>query len=112
MELEYLSVLESRVQQMISLIKQLREEKQLLENKLNEQQREFEGIQQERANIRDRVERILETINHLESGGSRSDMSMTHSSMETTLSDTDQDIRSETAPDAVSTEHGGGREAI
>ncbi|MBI3805106.1 MAG: cell division protein ZapB [Nitrospirae bacterium] len=63
---EQLEVLESRVQTMIDLIKKLKREKEGLEVKINQQEREFRQLQEERGEVRLRIERILGTLNHLE----------------------------------------------
>lgn len=63
---EQLEVLEVRVQEMIELIKRLKREKEGLEAKVNEQAREFRQLQEERGEVRLRIERILGTLNHLE----------------------------------------------
>ncbi|MCG3115349.1 MAG: cell division protein ZapB [Candidatus Manganitrophus sp. SA1] len=63
---EQLEVLEARVQEMIELIKRLKREKEGLEAKVNEQAREFRQLQEERGEVRLRIERILGTLNHLE----------------------------------------------
>ena len=63
---EQLEVLETRVQEMIELIKRLKREKEGLEAKVNEQAREFRQLQEERGEVRLRIERILGTLNHLD----------------------------------------------
>ncbi|MDC4222874.1 MAG: cell division protein ZapB [Candidatus Manganitrophus sp.] len=63
---EQLEVLEARVQEMIELIKRLKREKEGLEAAVNEQAREFRQLQEERGEVRLRIERILGTLNHLE----------------------------------------------
>ncbi len=63
---EQLEVLESRVQAMIDLIKKLKMEKEGLEAKINQREREFRQLQEERGEVRLRIERILGTLNHLE----------------------------------------------
>lgn len=65
MDLEYLGVLESRVQAMIKLLQSTREEKRLLEEQLMEQAEAFQHLQEERNEVRQRVERILGTLNHV-----------------------------------------------
>lgn len=65
MDLEYLGVLENRVQAMIKLLQSTREEKRLLEEQLMEQAEAFQHLQQERNEVRQRVERILGTLNHV-----------------------------------------------
>lgn len=62
---EQLEVLEARVQEMIELIKRLKREKEGLEAKVGEQAREFHQLQEERGEVRLRIERILGTLNHL-----------------------------------------------
>jgi chromosome segregation ATPase len=66
---EQLEVLESRVQAMIELIKKLKREKEGLEAKIDEQEREFRQLQEERGEVRLRIERILGTLNHPEMNG-------------------------------------------
>lgn len=63
---EQLEVLETRVQEMIELIRRLKREKEGLEAKVNEQAREFRQLQEERGEVRLRIERILGTLNHLD----------------------------------------------
>jgi chromosome segregation ATPase len=63
---EQLEVLEARVQEMIELIKRLKREKEGLEAKVSEREREFRHLQEERGEVRLRIERILGTLNHLE----------------------------------------------
>lgn len=63
---EQLEVLEARVQEMIELIKRLKREKEGLEAKVDEQAREFRQLQEERGEVRLRIERILGTLNHLD----------------------------------------------
>lgn len=63
---EQLEVLETRVQEMIELIKRLKREKEGLEAKVDEQAREFRQLQEERGEVRLRIERILGTLNHLD----------------------------------------------
>lgn len=63
---EQLEVLEARVQTMIDLIKKLKREKEALEAKMIQQEREFRQLQEERGEVRLRIERILGTLNHLE----------------------------------------------
>lgn len=63
---EQLEVLETRVQEMIELIKRLKREKEGLEAKVDEQARDFRQLQEERGEVRLRIERILGTLNHLD----------------------------------------------
>lgn len=63
---EQLEVLEARVQTMIELIKKLKREKEALEAKVSQREREFRQLQEERGEVRLRIERILGTLNHLE----------------------------------------------
>lgn len=63
---EQLEVLETRVQAMIEMIKKLKREKELLEAKVGQREREFRQLQEERGEVRLRIERILGTLNHLE----------------------------------------------
>lgn len=66
---EELEILETRVQAMIELIKKLKREKEGLEAKISEREREFRQLQEERGEVRLRIERILGTLNHLEIQG-------------------------------------------
>ncbi len=68
MELEYLTILEERVQEMIEMIKTLRQEKSTLELQLSEREKSHRELQQERGEVRHRVEKILGTLNHLNNG--------------------------------------------
>lgn len=63
---EQLEVLETRVQAMIEMIKKLKREKELLEARIGQREREFRQLQEERGEVRLRIERILGTLNHLE----------------------------------------------
>lgn len=63
---EQLEVLETRVQAMIEMIKKLKREKELLEAQIGQREREFRQLQEERGEVRLRIERILGTLNHLE----------------------------------------------
>jgi len=63
---EQLEVLEARVQEMIELIKRLKREKEGLEAQIREREREFRQLQEERGEVRLRIERILGTLNDLE----------------------------------------------
>lgn len=71
MSLEYLEILEKRVQEMIDLVKHLKKRNASLEEELIQQKEAFHQLQQERSEVRQRVEGILETLNHLvDAGGS------------------------------------------
>lgn len=63
---EQLEVLEARVQEMIELIKRLKREKAGLEAKMLQQEREFHQMQNERGQVRSKIEKILGTLSHLE----------------------------------------------
>lgn len=63
---EQLEVLEARVQAMIELIKKLKREKEGLEAKISQREMEFRQLQEERGEVRLRIERILGTLNHME----------------------------------------------
>ena len=60
-----LEILEARVAEMITRIKSLRSEKVRLQARLDQQGREFHELQEERSLIRDRVAKLLETLNHV-----------------------------------------------
>ncbi len=66
MELEYLGVLESRVQEMIRLLQTTKEENRVLEERLSEQSEAFQALQAEREEVRQRVERILGNLSHVD----------------------------------------------
>ena len=73
MELEQLSLLEQRVERLIQQYGRLKEEKTLLERSLAEKdervralEREVDGLRQERDIIRERLARLIETIERLE----------------------------------------------
>ncbi len=73
MELEQLSLLEQRVERLIQQYGRLKEEKTLLERSLAERdervralEREVDGLRQERDIIRERLARLIETIERLE----------------------------------------------
>ncbi|MFY9269463.1 MAG: hypothetical protein WAO55_06910 [Candidatus Manganitrophaceae bacterium] len=63
---EQLEVLESRVREMIEVIKKLKREKEGLEMRIAEREREFQQLQEERGEARLRIERIMETLGHLQ----------------------------------------------
>ena len=63
---EQLEVLESKIQEMIALIKHLKQEKAGLEAKVNQRETEFHQLQEERIKARSRIEKILSALNHLE----------------------------------------------
>ncbi len=63
--LEDLDLLEKRVHELIQQLKDLKGEKRALEAQLSEQAESFLHLQQERAEVRGRVEKILGTLNHL-----------------------------------------------
>ncbi|GEM_PF-1556163 len=65
MDLEYLGILETRVQEMIRLLQSTREEKRMLEARLAEQAEAFQGLQAEREEVRQRIERILGNLSHV-----------------------------------------------
>jgi len=66
MSLEPLSILEVRVQEMIDLVLQLKEENTALESERAQLQAALEQLRQERAEVRLRVEKMLGTLTHLE----------------------------------------------
>ena len=66
MSLEYLEILEKRVQEMIDLVKHLREKNVSLEEELIQQKEAFHQLQEERGEVRRRVERILGTLSPLD----------------------------------------------
>jgi septal ring factor EnvC (AmiA/AmiB activator) len=63
---EQLEVLEERVQEMIELIKHLKKEKAGLEAKINQREKEFNQLQDERGKVRLRIEKLLGTLNLLD----------------------------------------------
>ena len=63
---EQLEVLETRVQEMIELIKHLKKEKAVLEAKINQREKEFDQLHDERGEVRLRIEKILGALNHLD----------------------------------------------
>jgi len=73
MSLEYLEILENRVQEMIELVKHLKEKNSAVEDELSQQRADFHALQQERGQlqeergeVRQRVEKILGTLKHLD----------------------------------------------
>lgn len=66
MALEQLELLESRIQEMIGIIKRLKQEKAGLETTVAQREKEFHQLQEERTKARLRIEKILGTLNHLE----------------------------------------------
>ncbi len=64
--MEDLDLLEKRVHELIQQLKDLKAEKQELETQLSEQAQSFHHLQQERVEVRGRVEKILGTLNHLD----------------------------------------------
>lgn len=74
MDLEYLTVLEKRVQEMIALLKRLKQEKEALEIELREREEASKTLYQERGVLRERVENILATIKHLDEGANTDTM--------------------------------------
>ncbi|HEY5599906.1 MAG TPA: cell division protein ZapB [Candidatus Manganitrophaceae bacterium] len=63
---EQLEVLESKIQEMIALIKRLKLEKEGLEAQVNLREKEFHQLQEERIKARSRIEKILGALNLLE----------------------------------------------
>lgn len=63
--MEDLDLLERRVHELIQQLKELKGEKCTLEARLNDQAASFQQLQQERTEVRGRVEKILDTLNHL-----------------------------------------------
>ncbi len=73
MQLEQLGLLEERVNRLVELFTRLKQEKIVLERSLAETEerlrtleREVDGLRQERDIIRDRLGRMIETIERLE----------------------------------------------
>ncbi len=66
MDLEYLGVLEKRVQEVIEFLRQTKAEKHRLEQELAEQKLAYQQLQQERGEVRNRVEHILGQLNQLQ----------------------------------------------
>ncbi|MFQ5779545.1 MAG: cell division protein ZapB [Nitrospiria bacterium] len=66
MELAQLEILETRVQEMIELIKRLKKEKAELEEKIDQREKECQDLQEERGKVRLRIEKLLGRLNHLE----------------------------------------------
>lgn len=66
MPVEQLELLESRIQEMIGIIKRLKQEKAGLETKVAQKEKEFHQLLEERAKARLRIEKILGTLNGLE----------------------------------------------
>lgn len=63
---QHLEELEAKVQQMMAMIRKLREEKIALEEQLSRREREFLQIQEEKGAVRERIERILEDLETLD----------------------------------------------
>ncbi len=61
-----LEVLESRVSQMIEKLKSLRLEKEKLSSEVSKQASAFRQMQEERRQVRKRLEKLLGTLNHVE----------------------------------------------
>ncbi|MFQ5779600.1 MAG: cell division protein ZapB [Nitrospiria bacterium] len=66
MELAQLEILEARVQEMIELIRHLKKEKAELAAKIDQREKECQGLQEERGAVRLRIEKLLVKLNHLE----------------------------------------------
>jgi septal ring factor EnvC (AmiA/AmiB activator) len=62
----HLEELETKVQVMIKMIRKLREEKTVLEERLSRTEREMLKWQEEKGAVRQRIERILEDLDALE----------------------------------------------
>ncbi len=74
MDLEYLEILERRVQEMIDLLRSTKEEKCLLEKQLADQAEAFQQLQQERGEVRQRVEKILGTLSNYNDDSGNAEM--------------------------------------
>ncbi|MFQ5579045.1 MAG: cell division protein ZapB [Nitrospiria bacterium] len=66
MELQQLEVLESRVQEMIEYIQRLKSEKAELKTRLDQSEKEFQALHDERGKVRLRIEALLGKLDHLE----------------------------------------------
>jgi septal ring factor EnvC (AmiA/AmiB activator) len=62
----HLEELETKVQKMIEMVRKLREEKAVLEQRLSKMEGELLEWQDERGGMRKRIERILEDLDALE----------------------------------------------
>ncbi len=65
MDLEYLGLLETRVQGLIDLLRTTKDENQLLKTSLSEKTEALQHLQEERGQVRLRVEKILGTLSHM-----------------------------------------------
>ncbi|MFQ5596737.1 MAG: hypothetical protein ACE5GK_01665 [Nitrospiria bacterium] len=74
MDLKSLEILEGRVHDMIDMIKTLKQEKHALEIQLDEQEKASRELLQERSEARQRVEKILGTLNRLNDGSNNIEM--------------------------------------
>ncbi len=64
---ERLGLLESRVQEMIDLIRRIKAEKDALQNRLNQRETELHQLSEEKHLVFQRLEKILEVLHHPES---------------------------------------------
>lgn len=62
----HMEELEAKIQQMLGMIRRLREEKVYLEERLVQQERELLQWQEEKGVVRERIERILEELGTME----------------------------------------------
>ena len=65
MDLEYLGLLETRVQGMIDLLRTTKNENLLLKTELTEKTEALHLLQEERGQVRLRVEKILGALSHV-----------------------------------------------
>ncbi len=63
---QQIEVLETRVQEMITLTSRLKKDKAGLEERMGQKEREWNQAQEERRMVRLRIEKILGTLNHME----------------------------------------------
>ncbi|HIE65778.1 MAG: cell division protein ZapB [Nitrospira sp.] len=66
MELEQLEILESRIQEMVGFVRRLKSEKAQLETRLDQREKEFQALHEERGKVRLRIEALLGKLDHLE----------------------------------------------
>ncbi len=62
---QQLEVLESRVAEMIKRVKSLRLEKARLQDEIGKQAKAFSQMKEERHLVRNRIEKLLGTLNHV-----------------------------------------------
>ncbi len=63
-----LASLEDRIQKAVQLVARLRQEKEAAERKASELSDELKALQAERQQVRDRIEKLLGTIDQLSAG--------------------------------------------